>query len=455
MNKTHKLEDEEKFVVFKKGIKMEKKYLGYNEKQYKIFKRYSWTVLLAFSILYCFLYCGRQNLSYAMPAMMSEEGWTALQLGVLSSVQFWAYAFGHLVNGRLGEIVGVNKLIVIGMVLSAAMNMLIGFQSSLILITIFWAINGYVQSMLWSPGMALIANWWPSSKRGFATGFANAFSGLGSVVTAFAVSFSYALFPNMGWRGAFVGSAVVMLVVVAIYPIFAKEKPSKVGLPEYIDPNVVRESNDNELQKIIEEKGKLYPYIHLLKQWRFDLWMIIIACSSIARYGLLTWIPTYYVEVFQADIETGIVGTVICPLGMAAGALVIPWLSDHMWSQNRLPWVVISSIGSALTVLGFMNAEPGFMASTLLFFAGFFIYGINSLVWAFATDIGGRIFGGTATGILDCAAYIGASVQAIYFGNVLTNSGNWTLVFACIVGVLVVMIVAALLAGKGSKTKSE
>lgn len=424
-----------------------KNYLGYTGEQYKIFKRHSWMVLLAFSILYCFLYCGRQNLSYAMPVMMSEEGWTALQLGVLSSVQFWTYAFGHLVNGRLGEIVGLNKLIVIGMVLSAAMNMVIGFQSSLLLITIFWAINGYVQSMLWSPGMALLANWWPSSKRGFATGFANAFSGLGSVVTAFAVSFSYVIFPKMGWRAAFVGCAIVMLLIVLIYPFFSKEKPSEIGLPEYVDPNVVVESNDNELQQIIEKRGKLYPYIHLLKQWRFDLWMIIIACSSIARYGLLTWIPTYYVEVFKTDIESGIIGSVICPLGMAAGALVIPWLSDRMWSQNRLPWVIISSVGSVLTVLGFMNAGPGLVSSLLLFFAGFFIYGINSLVWAFATDIGGRVFGGTATGILDCAAYVGASVQAIFFGSVLTNSGDWNFVFACIVGVLVVMIVAAVCAG--------
>ena len=204
---------------------MNKERLGYTEEQYKIFKRHSWMVLLAFSILYCFLYCGRQNLSYAMPAMMSEEGWTALQLGVLSSVQFWAYAFGHLINGRLGEIVGVNKLIVIGMVLSAAMNILIGFQTSLFVITIIWAINGYVQSMLWSPGMALVANWWPSSKRGFATGFANAFSGLGSVITAFVVSFSYVILPKSGWRSAFIGSAIIMLVVVVIYPFFAKEKP--------------------------------------------------------------------------------------------------------------------------------------------------------------------------------------------------------------------------------------
>lgn len=257
-----------------------------------------------------------------MPTMMSEEGWTALQLGVLSSVQFWAYAFGHLINGRLGEIIGVNKLIILGMVLSAAANMLIGFQSSLLIITILWAINGYVQSMLLSPGMALLANWWPSNKRGFAT--------------AFVVSFSYVILPDSGWRGAFIGAAIIMLIVVIIYPFFAKEKPSDIGLPEYIDPNEARESNDNELQEIISEKGKLYPYIHLLKQWRFDLWLIIIACSSIARYGLLTWIPTYFVEVFQFDIESGIIGSVICPLGMAAGALIIPWLSDRMWSQNRL-----------------------------------------------------------------------------------------------------------------------
>lgn len=421
--------------------------LGYTEKQYKVFYRNAWSVLLAFSILYCFLYCGRQNLSFAMPVMMSEEGWTALQLGVLSSVQFWTYALGHLVNGRLGEIIGVNKLIVIGMLLSAVMNLLIGVQSSLFFITILWGINGYVQSMLWSPGMGLIANWWPGSKRGFAIGFANAFSGLGSVVTAFVVSASLTVFPNMGWRSAFVGAAIVMILIAIVYPFFAKEKPSDIGLPEYIDSNEKRELNDYELKNIIKEKGKLYPYLHLLKQWKFNLWIVIIACSSIARYGLLTWIPTYYVEVFNTDIEAGIIGSIVCPLGMAAGALVIPWLSDKLWSQNRIPWVIISSVASVFAVFGFMNAEPGLVASLLLFLAGFFIYGINSLVWAFATDIGGRTFGGTATGVLDCAAYIGASVQAIFFGSVLTNSGNWNFVFWCIAGVLVMMVVAAGLAG--------
>ena len=93
---------------------MKNNLFGYTQQQYKQFSRNAWTVLIAFSVLYCFLYCGRQNLSYAIPSMMADKGWTALQLGVLSSVQFWTYAFGHLVNGRLGEIVGLNKLIIIG-----------------------------------------------------------------------------------------------------------------------------------------------------------------------------------------------------------------------------------------------------------------------------------------------------------------------------------------------------
>ena len=150
----------------------EKDLLGYTEKQYKVYRKNAWIVLLAFSILYCFLYCGRQNLSFAMPAMMKTEGWTALQLGLLSSVQFWTYALGHLINGRLGEVIGVNKLIILGMVLSATINLLIGYQSNLLIITVLWGVNGYAQSMLWAPGMSLLANWWCSSQRGFATGFA-------------------------------------------------------------------------------------------------------------------------------------------------------------------------------------------------------------------------------------------------------------------------------------------
>ena len=54
--------------------------LGYTPEQYKLFTKNAWIVLLAFSLLYSILYCGRLNLQYTMPAMMAEEGWTEFDL---------------------------------------------------------------------------------------------------------------------------------------------------------------------------------------------------------------------------------------------------------------------------------------------------------------------------------------------------------------------------------------
>ncbi|HIU25409.1 MAG TPA: MFS transporter [Candidatus Copromorpha excrementigallinarum] len=435
----------------KKAVDM----LGYTPEQYKLFTKNAWIVLLAFSILYCFLYLGRQNISYVMPAMMEQEGWTELDLGILSSVLFWTYGIGHLFNGRLGEIFGVNRFIVVGMFLSAIANFIIGFQSSLVIIAVLWGFNGYFQSMLWSPGMALLSNWWPGKRRGFATGFANGCSGLGQVFAALAVSLSFVLLPDLGWGAGFIFPACVMVVLAIIYIFVGKESPKKIGLKDYVDSDAERNEQDEELKQMVAEKGKLFPYIYLLKMWRFDLWLLIIAGSSIARYGLLTWVPTYYTQEFGVDIEAGILGTVMLPLGMAIGAFVIPWISDKYFSKNRLPMVIICAAVAGATVFFFMFVGPGIGAQCLLFIAGFFIYAINSLVWAYATDVGGRAFAGTATGVLDCFAYLGASVQAIFFGSVLTNSGNWTLVFTAVAGVCIAIIVIAIIAGWGLNKKPE
>ena len=148
-------------------------------------------------------------------------------------------------------------------------------------------------------------------------------------------------------------------------------------------------------------------------------------------------------------------GTVLLPLGMAFGTLIIPWISDKLFPTNRLPMVIICAGVSGIVVFFFRSVGPGVGAGALLFIAGFFIYAINGIVWAYATDVGGRAFAGTAAGVLDCAAYLGASVQAIFFGSVLTNSGNWTLVFTCVAGVCAAIIIFAIIAGSGLNKKSD
>ena len=429
--------------------------LGYSPEDFAIFKRNAWKVLWGFSILYCFLYCARLNLGLSIGAMVEQTSWTEEDLGILSAIFFWTYGMGHLFNGRLGEIFGVNRFIVTGVFLSAAANVLISFQASLMVIAVLWGLNGYFQSMLWSPGMALLARWWPGRSRGFATGIANAFSGFGQVAAWISVFAAFSIAPGMGWRAAFVFPVIAMVVIVIFYKFIVKGRPSEIALQEYEEADPDRKALEEELRQTCESKGKIYPYVYLFRQWRFDLWLIIIAGSSIARYGLLTWIPLYYVQVLDMSVKEGIVGTVLLPLGMGFGTLIIPWATDKFCPTNRLPAVIICSLIAGGTVFLFPQITSLTGAAALLFVAGFFIYAINGVVWAYATDIGGRVFSGTAAGVLDCFAYLGASVQAIYFGSVLTNTGNWHLVFLVITVTCVVIAIAAAIAGRGMKLKSK
>lgn len=429
--------------------------LGYSEEQFAVYKKNAWLVLWSFSILYCFLYCGRLNQGLAISAMEAQTDWTKKDLGILSAIFFWTYGMGHLFNGRLGEIFGINRFIVVGVILSAAANILISFQASLLVIAVLWGFNGYFQSMLWSPGIALISNWWPGHRRGFATGFANAFSGFGQVAASLSVVAAFAIAPGMGWRAAFVFPVIIMTALVIFYAFLVKDKPSKKGLPEYVDVDASRNEQDEELTKVVSEKGKIYPYIYLLKQWRFDIWLLIIAGSSIARYGLLTWMPSYFVDTFGVNPKDGILGSVFLPLGMAFGTFVVPMVTDKYCPNNRLPAVIACAVISGATVFGFMKVEPGMVLNILLFVAGFFIYAINGVVWAYATDVGGRVFAGTAAGVLDCAAYLGASLQAVYFGAVLEATGNWTLVFTVVMLTCVMIAVCAVIAGVGINKKGD
>jgi sugar phosphate permease len=425
--------------------------LGYSDADYAKYKKGSITVLIMFSLLYCFLYTGRLNISMALPAMGEQEGWDMLKLGVLSSILFWTYGFGHLFNGRLGEIFGVKRFIIGGAILSAVANIVLGLQSSFLMIAILWGINGYFQSMLWSPGMALLSRWWPGNKRGFATGFANAFSGFGQVVAWAMVMIAFSVFPSLGWRSAFIVPVMSIFVMVVIFAVTVKDSPAKTGLQEFKE-EASRDDHEAKLKRLVEEKGKLYPYIHLFKQWRFDCWCLLIACSNIARYGLLTFIPSYFVSELNMDVKAGVVGQLLLPLGMALGTLIIPALTDKFCPDNRLPAVLICALVSSATVFIFPRVENAVIIAALLFIAGFFIYAINGIAWAYATDVGGRIFAGTAAGVLDWAAYMGSAVQAIIFGFILNKSGNWMLVFFCIAGACLIIATLAIIAGgKGSK----
>ena len=353
---------------------------GYNKAEYKKFTAGAWRYLLLFAFLYCAHYCTRLNIGNAQVKMTE---FSSEEIGILSSVLFWTYGVGHLVNGRLGEIVGVRKFIVLSVILSVICNIFMSFQTSIVAMAIIWGFNGFFQSMAWSPGISSLNAWWPGDKRGFATGFANAFSGFGQVVATLMVALSFVVLPKMGWRSAFLIPAALPILMLVIYWIFAKESPKSIGLSDYQEEDKAKAEHEDEMTQIVKEKGALYPYFHLLKKPVFLVWIFVVFASGVARYGLVTWIPKYLNETTELGEIISLLTSTILPIGMGIGTLVVPAITDKVCPDNRLWAGVVSGLVAALCVVGvaFLNPNDSLQFGLMLvclFFAGFFISAIKS-----------------------------------------------------------------------------
>jgi sugar phosphate permease len=242
--------------------------------------------------------------------------------------------------------------------------------------------------------------------------------------------------PSLGWKSAFIVPAAFSACALIGYLLWARTYPSKIGLAEYSEDDPIRAKNEADMRTVVAERGKLYPYRYVLSNGHFLVWVVIAFIIGLARYGLVTWVPLYFIDKFNVSVTSGLLGAISLPVGMGIGTFVVPWVTDKWCPNNRLPAVIFSAFVGAVSIGAFLLLNPTLgwqmvMAQLLLFLAGFCIYAINGTAWAYATDIGGRVFSATSSGVLNFSAYMGAAVQSIVYGLILDKIG-WFAVFGSI-----------------------
>ncbi len=411
-------------------------------------KRYAWLVLLSFGFMYLFFYNGRQNINLVMTQMAQDLGSTTTALGVVSSSLFWCYAFGQLINGRLGAFFGYKRFMIIGVVASAILNVVISFQHSIPVIAVLWGLNGFFQSMVWSNGLGVVNKWWPSEKRGFATGFTTFFSGMAQVTTYLCVLLCLQLNPEWSWRAAFRFPMIPLLLSLIAFVLFFKNTPSDAGLPEL---EQAEDAAHGELEAAIREKGYFYPYKLLFSEPKVIVFCLISAIAGIGRYGLITWIPTYFTEELGLTIKDGIFSSILLPFGQACAMFIFPIITDKLLKGKREPMLIIAALVTFCGMVIFPFIKHQTAASLMLFVLGVFAM-VTGVIWTIAGDIGGKALSSTVVGVFDWAVYMGAAVQAMMFGFVKDSFG-WPAVFV-IIGVLYVVLLVLTLFARKMKTKN-
>lgn len=412
----------------------------------KRFRKYKWISLIAFALMYNLVYLGRFNVNNMMTYLVQDITLTASQQEMISMSVFVSYALGSFVNGYLADRLGAKKVIIAGGIGSAVLNMAVALQSRWYAVLGLWLLNGYFQSMIWVGGIALLAHWWKEGERGKGIGIANFSSGM-SHATAYLIPVLMTVaWPDLGWRANFILPMLLLLVFVCLFGLTAVQSPKDKGLEDY----EIEDNRDLDRERALKQlaQQKKTPWRYFFSQRKFWWWCGIAMLSSICRYGLLNWIPLYYEEVNGGQLLSQTFSNLTLPIGMACGTLIITWIAGTKLFNNK--GIIITAMAAICGTLVVIFPMIDDMTAVLvgIFFTGFALYGINGILWLHAIDQGCRVFPGSAAGILNGFAYLGACLEGVIFPAVLKYFNGTLSVFVVMEGLCIGMVICGMVVSK-------
>jgi len=426
--------------IFQKQTKLEA--VEVSEQQ---FSRLKWRMLLAAMFCYLFFYTGRQTFGFAIPGLQHDLGLSKTTLGAISGLMLWSYAFGQMINGNLADKWGGHRLMAAGAVLSTLLNWCTSFAIGPKSLAVPWAFNGFVQAAGWPSGGRVISNWWGPHERGKSFSFYTFAAGMASVL-AFVTSTLVVDTFKLDWQWIFRIPVLLMLVGGIAFYLIARESPKAAGITP--PPSHTAHDGLDEPTAEGEDTGRsLTRYKLVLRNPKIWSTGVAIGFQNAARYGLLIWVPVYFLGADWSKGSSDISPlwiTVALPVGMAVGALTNGQLSDRFFGSRRDRPIMLFMLAGAACAMTLWLADLGtYGGIAILFLAGFFVYGPQSSIWALCPDLVGKQMAGTATGVVNCFSYIFAGAAEPLVGHIIDGTHDTSLVFPIVATSCVLSAMAA------------
>ncbi len=396
------------------------------------YARWQRRVLISSIIGYATFYFVRKNLSVAMPAMEAHLGIHKAQLGLFLTMHGVLYGFSKFANGILADRANARIFLVVGLSVSAILNIFFGLSSTVLALGIIWTLNGWFQGMGFPPCARLMTNWF--SPRELATKFAlwNMSHPLGGgfivILCAYLVGFD--------WRLCFFVPAAIALLCAFFLWLTLPDTPPSVGLPEIEGTTTGDTKTDGP-----EFWGFLVKHVFTNKY----IWIVSLANFFVytIRYAVLDWGPTLLMEAKHIRIAHGglmIAGFEFCGL---FGAIIGGRLTDRYFRGRAVPVCLAFMILAGVFVFLFWKipAQSEITTATLLGLAGFFVYGPQCLLAVTAANLATKKAAATAIGLTSIFGYASTVVSGWGLGFVVQRYG-WDLAFE---GLIVAAVLGSLM----------
>ena len=369
------------------------------------------------SAVYFMSYTTRINYNTVLVEISTAESISRSLLALPLTASFITYGLGQIVSGWLGDKFDPFRLISLGLILSALMNILLPIFPKPYVMTVFWAVNGFAQALTYPPLMKITSHY--LSEQNYAK--ACLFVTIGShAATLLMYLVSPLIITIASWKLVFFfsfGSAAVFLAVWQIYAGSIKKKYGK--------PSAVPKMNNGAKETAEKVSAKT-----LLISSGLIIIMLAVVMQGFLRDGIATWMPAYLSDVFSLSNEISILTTVILPVFSIFSAYMILAVRNKL-CRNELKLAGITFL-TAVAAIGLLLIFRANMPLSVLLLAltSACSHAVNFLLICLVPkrfEQYGRF--SLVTGLINSCTYIGAAISTYGFAAVSESCGwNVTLI---------------------------
>jgi predicted MFS family arabinose efflux permease len=252
-------------------------------------------------------------------------------------------------------------------------------------------------------GPAAITLWFPSEKRGIPMGIWATWVPVGSVVM---LNLAPALATAAGWRAVWWAGSGIALIALLLYGLFMRAPAP---------------SDDRRDEQLHRAGGTSSTFGAALGNRSIWLLGLEFACFNIVLIGLMTFFPTFLIEVRGYTLAAAAFITSLATLITLASAPLSGWLSDRIGSR-RLLLAVPFFIFAAMMVFPFQ--ATGWTLYAFVVLLGIFAGATPTATFAAAPEVmASPHLAGIGLGVVSLGMNLGIGLGPLLFGTLVERMG--------------------------------
>ncbi|CAE6915948.1 MAG: MFS transporter [Pseudomonadaceae bacterium] len=373
-------------------------------------------------------YIDRAALGIMQPVLAKEMSWTAMDY---ANINFWfqvGYAIGFLLQGRLIDKIGVKRAFFFAVLLWSLATGAHGLATSAAGFMVCRFILGLTEAANYPACVKTTRTWFPASERAMATGFFNAGTNVGAMLTP-------ALLPLIlsvwGWQAAFMCMSGLGLFWAVLWAI-------KYYNPE--DHPNVKQSELDYINQDVEPEPTKVPFSEILRMR--GTWAFAIAFSLTAPvfWFYLYWLPPFLNQQYNLGISVSELGLPLMAIWLTAdfgsigGGILSSWLIGR--GMRATTARLVSMLIFACTIIGVIfaaHASSLWIAVLAISLAVGAHQAWTSNIWSLVMDYTPKHMMSTVFGFGGMCAAIGGMFMTQVVGAILTaTDNNYSVLFTII-----------------------